>query len=93
MQSLLNIFNQILIIVCSFQNPLEIPLTNCNYTVQGPGSHKMKTKEFRDVGPLEPVYFVETFTAKHPGNKKVVVTFNSKEIEGIRSSTRYSVYE
>lgn len=78
---------------CSFQNPLEIPLTNCSYTVQGPGSHKMKTVQFRDVGPLEPVYFVESFAANHPGNKKVVVTFNSKEIYGIRSSTRYTVSE
>lgn len=72
---------------------MEISLTNCSYTVQGPGSHKMKTVQFRDVGPLMPVYFVESFTANHPGNKKVVVTFNSKEIEGIRSSTTYTVSE
>lgn len=77
----------------SFQNPLEVPLTDCSYTVQGPGSHKMKTVQFRNVGPLEPVYFVEEFTAKHPGNKKVVVTFNSREIGGIRASSRYTVNE
>lgn len=53
----------------------------------------MKTVEFRDVQPMEPVYFVEVFTAKHPGSKKVVVTFNSREIEGIRASTRYDVNE
>lgn len=53
----------------------------------------MKTVKYKDVEPLEQVFFTEVFKSKRAGNKKVVVTFNSKEIEGIRASSKYTVHE
>lgn len=70
----------------SFRNPLNMPLTECNYSMEGPGCLKPKIKKFRNLAPNESVTFVEGFTGKRPGEKKILVNFNSKEIQGIDGS-------
>lgn len=70
---------------------LSTPLTSCSYRVEGPGLHRTKTVQFRDVGPNETVHFMEAFRAKRSGKKKIVATFSSNQIVGIEGSTRVDV--
>lgn len=71
----------------SFLNPLNIPLTNCQYTVEGPGLSKPVTIKNRDINPNETVNLDESFTAKKAGERRIVVSFTSKEIHQISGST------
>lgn len=70
----------------SFTNPLQQPLTECTYTVEGPGLQKPKTEQLRDVEAGEAMTFTETFVARRSGMRKIVVNFNSKEIQGLNGS-------
>lgn len=67
----------------SFRNPLEIPLTQCSYTVEGPGVSKPKSEDHADVKPKETIVMSASFVAKKPGRKKIVVNFTSKEIHNV----------
>ncbi|XP_066149834.1 hemocyte protein-glutamine gamma-glutamyltransferase-like isoform X2 [Euwallacea fornicatus] len=69
-----------------FKNPLNVPLTNCSYTVEGPGLQKPKIVEHRNVDPNEEVEFGLSFTAKKTGEKRLVVCFNCKEIKNLTAS-------
>ncbi|XP_057672514.1 hemocyte protein-glutamine gamma-glutamyltransferase-like [Diorhabda carinulata] len=69
----------------SFRNPLEIPLTQCSYTVEGPGINKKESHA--DVKPKETIVTSASFVAKKPGSKKIIVNFTSKEIHNAHGST------
>lgn len=71
----------------SFKNPLDMPLTECTYTIEGPGVSKAKENKFRDVKPNEVVTLSESFTAKKAGVKKIVVNFNSKQVHNIHGTS------
>ncbi|KAJ8921066.1 hypothetical protein NQ315_015862 [Exocentrus adspersus] len=75
----------------SFQNPLNVALTECSYTVEGPGLHKPKTVKYRDVGAKEAVTVTESFTAKKTGQRRVVANFTSKQIQNVNASTRVEI--
>lgn len=75
----------------SFRNPLDIPLTSCQYTVEGPGLKKPVAKKYRDINPQEFVNIDENFTAKKTGDRKIVVSFTSKEIHAINGSTSIKI--
>ncbi|XP_018576112.1 hemocyte protein-glutamine gamma-glutamyltransferase isoform X2 [Anoplophora glabripennis] len=75
----------------SFQNPLNIPLTECVYVVEGPGHQKPRTIKFRNVNPKEVVTETETFTAKKKGERKIVVNFTSRQIHNINASTKVQI--
>ncbi|CAH0557746.1 unnamed protein product [Brassicogethes aeneus] len=77
----------------SFTNPLSIPLTQCSYTVEGPGMERAVTTLFRDVEPKEPVTIQQVFQIKKSGERAIIATFTSKEIQGITGSTRVMVEE
>lgn len=68
-------------------------LTECNYSLEGPGLQKPKLKEFRDVEPYEDIIFEETFNAKRPGARKIVVNFNCKQFQGVDGSVTVHVFE
>ncbi|KAJ8975426.1 hypothetical protein NQ317_018935 [Molorchus minor] len=74
-----------------FKNPLSIPLTECLYTVEGPGLHKPKTIRFRDVTPEEEVNIIETFVAKRTGDRRIVASFTSKQIQDLNASTSIKI--
>lgn len=61
-------------------------MTNCSFTIEGPGLQKPQTVEHRDVEPEEEVEFSHTFTARKVGQRKLVVSFNSKEIKHLSAS-------
>lgn len=64
-----------------------MPLTECTYTIEGPGVSKAKENKFRDVKPNEVVTLSESFTAKKAGVKKIVVNFNSKQVHNIHGTS------
>ncbi|XP_050530109.1 hemocyte protein-glutamine gamma-glutamyltransferase-like [Daktulosphaira vitifoliae] len=69
----------------SFDNPLPIALTNCTFSFEGPGTHKVI--KFRDVQPNEKnVTHKETFKPEKSGEKTVTVSFNSLELNDITNT-------
>lgn len=77
----------------SFQEPLRIPLTECSYTIEGPGLQKSKTVKYRDINHHEDITFTETFTAKKAGSRRIVISFTSKQIQNITSCTTVKIEE
>ncbi|EFA03506.1 hemocyte protein-glutamine gamma-glutamyltransferase [Tribolium castaneum] len=73
----------------SFQNPLDLPLTDCIYTIEG--LQKPKTVQFRDVQPKETVNISDSFKAKRPGERRIVVNFNSRQMQGISGTSKVTV--
>ncbi|XP_067006907.2 hemocyte protein-glutamine gamma-glutamyltransferase [Anabrus simplex] len=77
--------------VFSFQNPLPTVLTDCCFWVEGPGLQRPKVVPYKDVKPAELVSFTEYFIPKRVGQRKLVCTFNSKQLSGIAGSCTVSV--
>ncbi|XP_072377096.1 hemocyte protein-glutamine gamma-glutamyltransferase-like isoform X2 [Diabrotica undecimpunctata] len=75
----------------TFHNPLEIPLTQCSYVLEGPGVTKAVSTKHVDVKAKETITVSASFTAKNAGVKKIVVNFTSKEIHNIHGSTNITV--
>lgn len=75
----------------SFHNPLKFPLTNCRYTLEGPGQNKPVTTKHRDINPQEIITIDHSFTAKKSGERRIVVSFTSKEIHQINGSTTVQI--
>ncbi|XP_069698764.1 hemocyte protein-glutamine gamma-glutamyltransferase-like isoform X2 [Periplaneta americana] len=73
--------------VFSFQNPLNIALTDCSFSVEGPGLQRPKIVKHRDVKPGELVTFTEHFRPKKEGPRKILGAFNSKQITEIEGAT------
>ncbi|CAG9771687.1 unnamed protein product [Ceutorhynchus assimilis] len=71
----------------SFTNPLNIQLTNCIYTIEGPGLQKPKTVKHENIEPRTEVRFNHTFTPQKIGARKLVVSFTSKQIQNISASS------
>ncbi|XP_071448771.1 hemocyte protein-glutamine gamma-glutamyltransferase-like [Hetaerina americana] len=79
-------------VVLSFQNPLtDTPLTNCTLSVEGPGLQRPRISRQRDVKPGELVTFTERFFPRKSGQRKIVATFDSKQLTEINGSTTITV--
>lgn len=66
-------------------------LTQCKYTVEGLGFQKPKTVAFRDVLENEDVTFSEQVVPQRVGKRSIVITFTSKELQGMGGSTSVNV--
>jgi len=64
----------------SFLNPLSVSLTDCEFTFEGSGLVRPQTIKHRDVKMGEMVSHVQKFTPRHSGDRKIVVSFNSREL-------------
>jgi len=64
----------------SFMNPLSVSLTDCEFSFEGTGLVRPQTIKYRDVKMGEMVSHVQKFTPRHSGERKMVVTFNSREL-------------
>jgi len=64
----------------SFLNPLSVSLTDCEFTFEGPGLVRPQTIKYRDVKGGEMVSQVQKFIPRQSGDRKIVVTFNSREL-------------
>ncbi|CAH2104455.1 unnamed protein product [Euphydryas editha] len=75
----------------SFQNPLNVHLTDCYFTFEGPGIQRPRQIRFRDVKPGELVNYQDKFVASRQGERQVVVTFSSRQIDEIFGSAIVNV--
>ncbi|OWR44549.1 putative transglutaminase [Danaus plexippus plexippus] len=75
----------------SFQNPLSVHLTDCYFSVEGPGLQRPRQVKFRDVKPGELVSYQEKFVPTRQGESRIVVTFSSREIDDIIGCTAVTV--
>jgi len=67
----------------SFMNPVSTNLTECEFIFEGPGVVRPQTVKYRDVKPGEMISFVQKFTPRFSGERKLVATFNSRELGDI----------
>jgi len=73
-------------------NPFEIPLTNCVLSLEGSFmSHSSKNIGTLGVGETKSVNM--TLTPKKKGNKRIIVDFDSKEIQDIKAHYVVTVAE
>merc|ERR1712063_99981 len=70
----------------SFLNPLSVSLTDCEFTFEGPGLVRPQTVKYRDVKMGEMVSHVQKFIPRSSGDRKIVVTFNSRELVDVIGS-------
>nr|CAH0102530.1 unnamed protein product [Daphnia galeata] len=70
----------------SFMNPISVTLTECEFTFEGPGLVRAQTVKYRDVKPGEMISFVQKFMPRFNGERKLVATFNSRELGDIVGS-------
>ncbi|XP_045458778.1 hemocyte protein-glutamine gamma-glutamyltransferase-like [Melitaea cinxia] len=75
----------------SFQNPLNVHLTDCYFTFEGPGIQRPRQIRFRDVKPGELVNYQDKFVAHLQGERRIVVTFSSRQIDEIFGSVNVTV--
>ncbi|CAH1779163.1 unnamed protein product [Owenia fusiformis] len=64
-----------------FINPLPTPLTNCEFTVEGPGLQKpVKVKIASVPSGAEAKLEAQKYTPRRPGDRKLIVSFHSTEL-------------
>ncbi|XP_014370143.2 hemocyte protein-glutamine gamma-glutamyltransferase [Papilio machaon] len=74
-----------------FQNPLTVHLTDCYFTVEGPGIQRPRQIRFRDVKPGEFVNFQDKMTPRRAGERHIVATFSSRQMDEIFGCAAVSV--
>lgn len=72
---------------------MNIPLTECYWTVEGPGLQRPRRVRYRDCRPGELVSFTEMFIPRRPGDRKLVATFTSRQISDITGSQTVLVHQ
>ncbi|CAG4998454.1 unnamed protein product [Parnassius apollo] len=75
----------------SFQNPLTVHLTDCYFTVEGPGVQRPRQIRFRDVKPGELVNYQDKFIPRRSGERRIVATFSSRQMDEIFGCTVVTV--
>lgn len=73
-------------VTISFENPLDFPLTDCRFRVEGPGIEGHRLERYRQVKPNEKVSHRIRLTAKRAGYRSLNVTFASAEIKGVKGT-------
>lgn len=75
----------------SFQNPLNVHLTDSYFTFEGPGIQRPRQIRFRDVKPGEFVSYQDKFVPRRHGERRIVVTFSSRQLDEIFGCTTVNV--
>ncbi|RWS27608.1 hemocyte protein-glutamine gamma-glutamyltransferase-like protein [Leptotrombidium deliense] len=75
-----------------FTNPLNRYLTDCKFTIEGPGLTRPMQVKIRDIGPRESIMHVEQLVPRKPGPRNVVVVFQSRELIDVVGSKAVDVY-
>ncbi|EFX71341.1 hypothetical protein DAPPUDRAFT_111732 [Daphnia pulex] len=70
----------------SFMNPVSVTLTECEFTFEGPGLVRPQTVKYRNVKPGEMISFAQKFIPRFNGERKLIATFNSRELGDIVGS-------
>lgn len=75
----------------SFLNPLPVNLSECEFTFEGPGLVRPQTIKYRDVKMGEMVSHTQKFIPRQSGERKMVATFNSRELVDVVGSRPFHV--
>ncbi|XP_030844292.1 annulin isoform X1 [Strongylocentrotus purpuratus] len=70
-------------LIVEFENPLDRPLTNCEFHVEAPKLVKPFTVKQEDIPAKEKIRREITFTSRSSGRKTVVVELDSKLLKDI----------
>ncbi|CAG0884268.1 unnamed protein product [Cyprideis torosa] len=81
-----------LLVTFSFTNPLDVALTKCKFSFEGPGLKRPIITRHRDVPPRGSVSHVERFIPRRAGQKRFVATFSSVELIDVRGSATVTVH-
>ncbi|XP_055925322.1 hemocyte protein-glutamine gamma-glutamyltransferase-like [Argiope bruennichi] len=78
-------------LVIRLTNPLNRHLTDCLFTIEGPGLSGPYRVKFRDISPLESVVHVERLVPQRPGKRVIVVNFSSRQLIEVLGSKHVNV--
>ncbi|KAK8383906.1 hypothetical protein O3P69_015979 [Scylla paramamosain] len=74
-------------VTMSFTNPLDVPLTNCHISMDGPGLMRPRSIDITDnVAPNQEFVYSTRFMPRIHGERKLIIAFNSKELFDITGS-------
>ncbi|KAL4235093.1 hypothetical protein ACF0H5_006731 [Mactra antiquata] len=71
----------------SFQNPLDVTLTQCEIRVEGPGLQKPVVYKQKNVNPKETFSTTFDMTPVKSGSREIIANFNSAQIYGVDVSS------
>lgn len=72
-------------------NPLQRALTNCVFSIEGPGLARATRTNHRDIGPGETISYVERLVPAKPGPRNILVIFGSRELNDVQGSKQVNV--
>ncbi|XP_071489677.1 protein-glutamine gamma-glutamyltransferase K-like [Diadema antillarum] len=75
----------------SFTNPLDKPLRNPSFRIEGPGIDGYKVDKFRIIQPHESITHKVRLTPKRKGYRKFLASFTSDLLPGVKGSTSLDV--
>ncbi|XP_064640895.1 hemocyte protein-glutamine gamma-glutamyltransferase-like [Lineus longissimus] len=76
----------------SFTNPLDVPLTKCQYQCEGPGLQRAKRVNIGNVAPGEKAVALVDMTPRRCGkNRQLVAVFHSAELVDVSGSLDITV--
>lgn len=76
----------------SFTNPLDMPLTDCNLSIDGAGLMRPRAINIKnDVAPKAKFTHTIKFLPRVHGQRKIIATFNSKELFDVNGSKTLTV--
>lgn len=78
-------------LVIRLTNPLNRHLTDCLFTLEGPGLSGPYRVKFRDIAPLESVVHFERLVPQRPGNRVIVANFSSRQLIEVIGSKHVNV--
>ena len=74
-------------------NPLSVTLSECEFMFEGAGLVRPQTIKFRDVKVGEMVSHTHKFIPRQSGDRKLVATFNSRELVDVVGSRPIHIRE
>jgi len=77
-----------------FQNPLDEALSDCFLTIEAGGAVRPRTIRLnRDVRPGEPFSYTMNFIPRRGGERRLVASFTSRQLQDITGQTNFDVRE
>ncbi|XP_026283813.2 hemocyte protein-glutamine gamma-glutamyltransferase-like [Frankliniella occidentalis] len=80
-------------VVFEFQNPLQLPLTDCSLRSEGPGLVRNSVLTYRDVMPGETLRIEQRIWPQRAGSLKLVAAFSARELINVTGSVLVEVVE
>lgn len=76
----------------SFSNPLDVPLTDCFFSMEVGGACRPRTMRVnREVRPRETFTYTQTFVPRRSGDRRLVAAFTSRQLHDITGSRKLTI--